>query len=316
MEKEQSDISILDKLEKSNIDINKNIDDISNDTLNWLFDFNILNSRNIKNFKKGKYTVFGSYMYPDAGTLELRLANDFVVWLFIFDDYIDENFSESVENIIQTINNLKNLINNNQLQPILSYNDIIKLFKDWYERYKKSAELLYVDDFKNCFINYLNACLNELQLKQQQNILKFEEYMLIRRDLGAIRPCFNMIKYMIKLNSLNFTYEENIIIQQLSDYATDHVIFVNDIISYKKENNNNDVSNLIIIYVKKYNLTLKDAFNKTCFEANQTLNSLKYVKNNTNNKNIIKYAEWLEKWIMGHIEWCKISNRFNLFTRI
>jgi len=176
--------------------------------------------------------------------------------------------------------------------------------------------LFYINDFNFCFTNYLNACLSELELKQNQEISKIKEYMIVRRDLGAIRPCFNMIKYMVKLNSLNFTHEENILIQQLSDYATDHVIFVNDIISYNKENNNNDISNIVIIYVKKYNLTLNDALNKTCLEANKTLYNFRYIKDNINNKNIAKYAEWLEKWMMGHIEWCKITNRFDLYTRI
>ncbi|GJJ08117.1 hypothetical protein Clacol_002325 [Clathrus columnatus] len=173
--------------------------------------------------------------------------------------------------------------------------------------------------FQTRFVEDINLFLaaRHIQAIQRKNriIPSIEQYMDIRRDSSAYKPLFDFLEYTLEIDIPDEVMDHPVV-QALKDCTNDFCTWANDIYSYNKEQACGDTYNLVVLFMKQYGLKLQDAIDVVgdmCFTVLDRFEMYKTQLPSWNDKidkDIARYINGLENWIVGCLHWGFMSNRY------
>ncbi|KAF0459124.1 Terpene synthase family, metal binding domain [Gigaspora margarita] len=223
----------------------------------WAKKFELITKKttNIE-FKLSKFGLLICYIFPTVSFERRCLAVDFFNWLFFVDDLVDKkkDLKGNPKEIKILLDKFKNILDDNPQSDIFQNSISIALWDVW-ARMKKITNETWRLKFRNTISLYFDACYLNAHNKQSHSIPNsIEEYIKIRRNSGAVMTSFNLIEPLL---GIQLSYDLNI--QNLMDYCNDHICFINDLYSLKKELVEGEVDNIIVVLQRSNQYSLREA---------------------------------------------------------
>lgn len=290
-------------------DINPYAKEIQQSMVEWANEIGILDSNNTNKYKSQKIAYLASHSQPYDSSENVRLTSDYLLLFCMLDDY-----SENVKDPIQFKEYSNRIIDVLRGNVIYIEDQFLNGWKDWWQRVQVVTPIefhyLLIKNIKDCF----EAMAWEINNQIKNEIPTVEDYNEKRLYNGSSFIAFNLIE--IGGGKLLPTKVRYYLLNELIISANNLVNWTNDILSLKKEIENNEIHNLVISMQKQNGNTLEEALrdvkNIVDSEINK-FNELKtevYELNQPFDSNIVKYIARLENVIRGHYEWSLKSKRF------
>ncbi|CAG8564145.1 17293_t:CDS:1 [Dentiscutata erythropus] len=281
----------------------------------WAKKFDLITKKTTnKEFKISKFGLLICYIFPTASFEKRCLAIDFFNWLFFVDDFVDikKDLKGKPEEIKKELNKFMTILNDNP-QPEIFQNSIAIALWDVWARMKKITNEEWRIKFRNTISLYFDACYLNACNKRSHNIPNsVEEYIKIRRNSGAVMTSFNLIEPLL---GIQISYD-NKELQNLMEYCNDHICFINDLYSLKKELTEGEVDNIIIVLQRSNQYSLREAIDYAVVLINNRMTQIKEVVDRLMqyklkmDQDTSKYINVLVDIVVGSFYWHKISGRY------
>ncbi len=253
-----------------------------------------------------------AWTYPDAEPELLRLLTDMLIWFFVSDDQYDERAIGAAPHKLEKIcNNFMRIVEtgNQKLaisplgRSLLDIRSRIASYGDpeWFGRFTKSMEI------------YFQGCLLESHNRAEQITPDFDDYKQIRRASVGTYPCFDLIELGLpaRLSAADAAHPA---ITTLRDLATDIISWVNDIVSFQKEDAYSDPHNIVAVLTSECGISPEAAAQKTVEIHNEEMADFRQISAAYLQKErrplLAAYVAGLESWIRGVLDWSFVSLRY------
>jgi Terpene synthase family 2, C-terminal metal binding len=161
---------------------------------------------------------------------------------------------------------------------------------------------------KDSFLEIIHV---ELTHKKNKTFPSIEEFIPMRRKTAGLNVCFTLTEISRNVNPNIFNDKR---VQTLIDLANDHVSWVNDIYSAKKEENIGLTCNYVLVAEKELNLNRENANSYVFGEIEKVIAKFneiyQIIKSEFNNKDLINFVDGLIDWMNGHVEWYECTKRY------
>ncbi|EJC98071.1 terpenoid synthase [Fomitiporia mediterranea MF3/22] len=133
--------------------------------------------------------MIGAYTFPYADGDNLRIVNDFIMILFVWDemtDVQDENGASETRNaVVRALTGQSG-----------DGSPLDRITRDFMSRVPFPSDAVRKRFISHC-IEYMDATIEEASLREEGGVLSIEEYLTFRRNSGAVRPCFDLIEVVL-----------------------------------------------------------------------------------------------------------------------
>ncbi len=295
--------------------INKNVELLEDYALKWVLRFNLLTNESIyQRFCKTKVFLLSAGVYPHYQIEELKIGNDWLSWLFIWDDYCE-------------LSELKN-------KP-----EVLKVFHQRFMEIFRGAELTSKDvpisralsDLRQrmlqvwgakcfhllvpCLENYFHGYVLEATNQSYNRIPDLDTYIKTRRLSIAGDLVLAWIEYFNQLMIPNFLRKHDLKI--INKIAIDILAWCNDIFSFPNKLASSDVHNLVLVLHYQQELSLDKALKRAVEMHNEEVSSLLSLEvsipsfGKEVNAEIAKYISGIHEWIYGNFYWASHTARYH-----
>ncbi|CAG8599077.1 6212_t:CDS:1, partial [Cetraspora pellucida] len=170
--------------------------------LEYLIQFRLVTKEEaINRFKSAKYGLFGCYVYPNAPFDRLCLVTDFMIWLFLLDDQIDNKHDliDKPEKLKTILDGFLLVIDSDHCPDSAKCPISVALWdlwskmkcitgKAWQQRFRTSLA--------NYFSSYYTHSQNCVSKKAHKSI---DDYVELRRNTGAVQVTFNFVEITLNI---------------------------------------------------------------------------------------------------------------------
>ncbi|KZT54879.1 terpenoid synthase [Calocera cornea HHB12733] len=284
----------------------------------WLEAPGTLTTKKMRIAQKGLNAgLLGSMCWPDLQDKErLQVCADFVNYLFHLDDLTDEmdaknanSVREAVIDVLDKPEKWAKKIERGEAHAvsILTY--------DLWMRICKTATPLVQRRFRDTFDEFFVAIMDEAIDRKNKVIRGIQEYILRRRDNGAVRPCFVLIEYAGDYELPEHVWHHPSI-RNLEDWANDLVSWANDVLSFGVEYGRGDTSNIVISVMYEKGLGIQEAMDFVGEMFGAVVDKFLSVKASLPtwgpdvDQHVQHYIQGLEYWVIGSTEWCFWTKRY------
>lgn len=297
--------------------INKHVDVLEDYALQWVTRFNLLKDESAyQQFRKSKFYLLAASAYPNCQLEELKIANDVISWLFIWDDQCDMSYLGKQPEFLKSFcNRFIEILNGAELtsQDIaLGYalNDIRK-------RIIKRGSITFFHHFVCNFEDYFHGCLEEANNRVQLILPALDAYIAIRSSSAAATLCLTLIEFCDQV-MIPYSLRNHEIINKINRMTTNILAWTNDIFSVEREMSSGEVHNLVLILKVQNNSTLKEAITSAAELHDKEVKSLANLEASIPyfgkevDAEIAKYLSGLHSWIRGNLDWYSQSGRYQI----
>lgn len=243
---------------------------------------------------RDELTELSVYVYPNLDLNSLIYCNNVHMFLWLFDDIVDDNMVD--------ISLKKNLINESidilNGEILDSDHPVLKLLLILVNA---NMNINFIDYLKNELKNYIMGVREHLQIDDKN--LSVSDYINIRLKDGAcevVWPLMFCNKNNFKEYEIFFNSDIGL---KARLYANKNVSFVNDILSIKKDIRDGISFNIVMCWMKQYNISMENAIKILVNRCNEYFLYIESIQ--TNNE--------LEKEVInGLCTWCKGSLLWHL----
>ncbi|KAF8629977.1 hypothetical protein AX17_005542 [Amanita inopinata Kibby_2008] len=248
--------------------------------------------------------------YPDADAPHLRVCDDFMNYLFNLDDWLDEFDVEGTCGMEKCcIGAMRNPINfqTDKKAGILT--------KSFFSRLVQTAGPGCRERFIESMQLFFTAVAQQALDRASGMTPDLESYITVRRDTSGCKPCFQLIEYVGRFD-LPQEVVEHPVIQSLEEATNDLVTWSNDIFSYNVEQSRNDTHNMIPVMMAQKGLNLQEAVDfvgeccRVSIERFETDRQLIPSWGPEIDRDVAKYVDGLQNWIVGSLHWSFDSERY------
>lgn len=298
--------------------LNKNFQEVKKDTFEWLEKFELLDLNNpkmVQKFDSMNLSGFVGFVYPDAKLDKLKLFDRLSICLFIFDDYIEENFENS-----QIVIDRMKLITNGQKWDLTDnkhINNILLAYEDWKKSFleivsnSKAGLIDHQKNFSLAMEDYFWGCYELSKIKFEKKSVNLNEYLKIRLSDVGVKPFACLIKIDKDFQTLNME-ENNELLNLVLNLASEHSFLVNDFFSVKKDREDG-TPNYINVMAREKNLSEEESLKITFDRIEELTNQFEQHSQKLkelNNPDLNIYLDALSDMLFGHIEWYSFSKRY------
>ena len=295
--------------------LNKYSAELEEYSISWLNKFHILREgSDFKRFRRGKFFMLTASTYPYCQLEELKLVNDWIIWLFNWDEQCD----------VSSLSNQPELIYRNHKRFL----EILKGVKPnsvdlplSHALYDIRKRLLEIDQKKglNSFVyhveKYFQGCVQEAINRQRKIVPDLDTYLKLRQLTGAMNTAIELMILCnhLRLPSFLLDYE---IFRKLTLITNQVVCWDNDIISAYREIKNGDVHNLIFVLHHHKQISLPEAMKLGVEMRNQELENMIRLEASLPSfgeeidTELAKYISGLHAWIRGNLDWSILTDRY------
>ncbi|MBW4616747.1 MAG: terpene synthase [Desmonostoc vinosum HA7617-LM4] len=301
--------------------INKYADILEEYALEWVLRFQLLaNESSYQRFCKSKFFFLAASAYSNCQLEELRIANDWLSWVFIWDDQCDlSDLGKQPEVLKAYHRRFIEILNGAELtnQDIpLSY-----ALRDLRQRMLKKCTPEWFDYFVYRYEGYFDGCVEEAINRAQGITPDIDGYMLIRRlSLGGYL-CLALVEFCNYLTIPDFLRNHEVM-KQLKIKTINILAWCNDIFSLYREISSGDVHNLVWLIHYQQQVSLEQAMLKATEMHDQEVKSLIDLEASISSFGdeldieLKKYIAGIHSWIYANLAWYFQSGRYQTVERL
>lgn len=282
----------------------------------WMQDHGYLKTeRALKRFQAGKFAWTTGRAHPDAGFDEIRVVATYMSWLFMVDDWCDE---ESLGKDPEGLAALHGQLIYHMRFPRPARPDdspvVVGLIDVWREMSAMAAPG-WTERFIETFTHYAEGCVWEARNRAQGITPSLDDYMIWRRQTSALYIFFDLIELADHV-TLPAEVLDHKAIRELKTMANDGVAWFNDIVSLEKEIRTGDVHNLVLVLQHEDSLDLQTAVDRAAAIFNARMRAYFAQERDVPSfgpsldKEIKRYITGLRAWIRGNIDWSYETGRY------
>ncbi|KAI1080884.1 isoprenoid synthase domain-containing protein [Whalleya microplaca] len=271
-----------------------------------------LNEEQAQKNTEANFALMNAMWAPNAGDAALRVMIDWHHWVFAFDDQFDEGPLNSdpvkaAEEIIYTLALLDDV--HPQVSP--EENPLRHVFQSTWFRYR---EVTLQARYRNRIRKYCLGVLRQVGVNYHSSALSIEDYMNLRRHSIGTYPSFSLVEYA---HGIELTQEiiDHFSIRTCEEVASDLVILVNDLLSYRKDLEQG-VRHNIIILLKDQGHTTQQAVDRVghmlAAAYQRWYSALVELPTwgEKTDKEVLKYIDGCRNVALGNLHWSYSSGRY------
>jgi 5-epi-alpha-selinene synthase len=286
--------------------INKHVDVLEESALEWVLHFNLLAKESTyKRFCKSKFFLLAASAYPDSNLEELKIASDWLSWVFIWDDQCDLSDLGKKPEVLKIFH--KRFLEILNGAEVTSQDIPLTLaLSNLKERTLARGSLIWFHHFICSFEKWLQGCIDEANIRAQGIIPDFDTYMLIRKSSVGVDAFLALTEFCHNLMIPDFLRKHETVIQ--IQFLTGHIIACcNDIFSASREISSGDVNNLVLVLHEQLKIPLNQAVNHVTEIHNTAVQTMMDLE-----KSIPKFGEEVDaevtKFILGMHAWIRSNH--------
>lgn len=275
----------------------------------WVQQFNLAPSPEVfAAYQKAKFPWFVSRIYHGADYLELCLICDFCTWLFIVDDLLEKIADDRTAHAV-VVRDLTNVLERRELDLCGEYTAIALSLKDLWDRLRAISTPGWQRQFTRNMQDLFEATAWEVSNRKQDHRLNIADYIKMRPYTSAMFPCIDLIE-IIRQSWLTEEQRRQELLRQLVLTCIEAVCWVNDLVSFEKEQRINEPHNLVLLLQVEQQLSPYDAIREVTEVCNETIRHFIFLERKLlasvkmPQEHLYHFTQGLRSWIRGNLDWC------------
>ncbi len=301
--------------------INKHVDVLEDYALEWVLHFNLLaNELSYKRFCKSKFFLLAAAVYPYCQLEELKIANDWLSWLFIWDDQCDLSDLRKQPEVLKVFHKrFLEILNGAEItsQDI----PVAHALSDLRQRMLQRVSVKWLLQFICGCENYFQGCVHEATNRVQHTIPGIDTYIIMRRLSAGVDVSLPLIELCDQLMIPDFV-QKHYIFKQLKLITSNILGWSNDIFSVSREMGNGDFHNLVLVLHYQQQISLQQAIEYAVEMHDQEVRTFMNLEASVPSfgakvdSEFTKYISGLRAWIRGNLDWYSYSSRYQTLERL
>jgi 5-epi-alpha-selinene synthase len=285
-------------------------------SLAWATHFRLIQGEAARRrFLNSNFAWLTARAYSTAALEDMQLLNDWMIWLFMFDDQFDDGLpGKRLEEIQSTVREYIEICENPDV--ISPRGPAAAAMCDLYRRTLPKMTLAWRQRFTRHFMQYLDTYNWTARNHLQGTIPDINAYLKNRHHSGGMTVSIDLIELAEHL----YLPEELLMSQAFKrlSHATNAVVcWSNDMVSLAKERARGDVNNLVVIFQQTYHLPLQEAIEQVnemvtaevhLFERIER--SLPPIEPGRLADDVRKYLDGLKSWMRANLDWSAETHRY------
>ncbi|GCE16057.1 terpene synthase family protein [Tengunoibacter tsumagoiensis] len=295
--------------------MNPHVEAVHEHTLAWVQDCRLVQKEAaIQRFSSSRFAWLTARAYPLADETTLALANDWLVWLFMFDDQFDDGLLGRQPDLLWPLfADLLSLLKED-VKP-LPVTPIQLALHDLWQRSLQCTTEAWQARLIDHLTSYFETYCWESQNRLEGNVPEVETYIEKRYHTGGLLIAFDLIEITEK-RELPSEVVEHPIFQILTRTTNNVVCWSNDLFSLAKERARGDVNNLVLAIQKKEHLSLQAAMARVHALINEEMATFMHAE-----KELPSFAPEVDRalqrylldfrcWMSGNFVWSLETGRY------
>lgn len=275
----------------------------------------------MRRVERHRYWDLAARTHPLVGPDELAICAEWIMWLFFFDDSLDDlQRPEDHPQCRRIVDRLAPMVDApfGDIAPVTGVEramvDICRrtlpsMSAEWGRRYLKHVG------------EYVHSMQREVDNRFSRRVPDLIEYADLRRQTGAVATLFDLIEFASHVEVPERVHDDALMIN-LENAANDCITLTNDILSYPKEVASGEVNNYVVVAQRVLQCPLEQAVafvnNMQTARAETFCSTRELVERS--------YARWrldaaeqracdvymagMESWIRGSLDYSYGSERY------
>lgn len=296
--------------------VNKYVDVLEDYALEWVRRFDLLaNESSYQRLIKSKFFLLAAGAYPYCELEELKIAIDWLNWVFIWDDQCDlsdlgkqpEALRAFHERFLEILNGAETKITDVSLSYAL------------YELRQRTLQAGSIEFFHRLvlgFEEWFHGYEQESSIRAKGIVPDINTYMRIRRSSVGVNIFITLTEFCNHLMIPDFILKHNII-KNLKLITGCIIAWCNDIFSVNREISSGDVHNMVFVLHYQKGISLEEAIELTVKMHNQKVMSMINLEKSIPSfgtdidTELAKYLLGLHCWIRSNLDWYFSSGRYD-----
>ncbi|KAG1725836.1 isoprenoid synthase domain-containing protein [Suillus lakei] len=240
--------------------------------------------------------------YPDADASHLRVCADVINFIFTVDDWLEFRVVDARGARESCISALRDPINFHTEELAA------KLCKSYFGRFKVTGGPGCTKRFIHAMDLFFIAVTQQLDDYAEGRTLDLQSYITMRRDTSCCKPSFALAEYAAQID-LPDEVVSHPVIMAMEEATNDHISWVNDLLSFNKEQSRHDMHNIVPVLMLEQGLDLQGAVDCASrlvagavkrFEDNRAILPL---WGEEIDRQVALYVEGMQNWMVGSLHW-------------
>ncbi|KAF3809982.1 Presilphiperfolan-8-beta-ol synthase [Colletotrichum gloeosporioides] len=283
----------------------------------WIKDIYHLSDAQAKKHSRANFAFMNAMWIPYADEESFRVMLDWNNWVFAFDDQFDEGHLKDDPVKAQKELDAHMAILEDKNPPVQrDDNPIHYVFQTTWDRFKKRTSPELQARYRASMKGYFEGLIGQVKVQESQKALKIsvKQYMDFRRATIACEPCYALVEYAhgISISQEQIDHES---VQTCMQTASDLVILVNDILSYRKDLEQGVDHNLISL-LKAQGYSTQAAVDKIgdmideCYKRWYGAMARMPLWGEKIDREVLRYLDGCRNIALGNLHWSYESGRY------
>jgi hypothetical protein len=259
-------------------------------------------------------------VYGDAATAEKqKVVTDWLSWLFVFDDQVDEgNVGQRPERLATLLDVM--LLATDAAPPVANL-PLATALADLWRRIQPRMPQAWCHRFLQHVAEYFHGAHWEAKNRAAGRVPTPVEYPAMRRTAGAMMPTFDLIEFVHDLD-LPVQLRVHPLYLDLVTTAADVVCWTDDLVTVEKEMARGDVHNLVIVLAHYENCSVEAASRRVHGMLTERVDAFLDAErrlfdsfdafgfSRTQRAQAERWVHGLRTWMRGHLDWGTETPRY------
>ncbi len=256
-----------------------------------------------------------AWTFPDVSHEDRRLASDFLAWVFLQDDRLDESSTRHDSGVVASVfRSYLDVVTGRPVSPtepvnVRALGELVSRFAargsaDWLARFRASLEGF-----------WLHGVVVETAHRERKTVPTREQYGRMRSQSIGVLQVLDLAE-LFRGDPLGQSVHEDDVYRALRFVASRIIAYANDIYSYEKERRAGDPNNLVHVLVHHDRMTVADALEEVLRSHDEELLAFDALagdllaRHPDDHRAVTDWIGDLRQWIAGALEWTMRSARY------
>ncbi|EFJ26172.1 hypothetical protein SELMODRAFT_413293 [Selaginella moellendorffii] len=267
-----------------------------------------------KKVLESRIGLYACMMHPHAEREKIVLAGKHLWAVFLLDDLLESSGTQEMPKLNATIFNLASGNSNEDVT-----NPVLVLYREVMEEIRAGMEPPLLDRYVECLGASLEAVKDQVHHRVEKSIPGVEEYKLARRATGFMEAVGGIMTEFCMGIRLNESQIQSPVFRELLNSVSDHVVLVNDLLSFRKEFyegacHHNWIS--VLLQHSPRGTRFQDAIDQLCEMIQEKELSILALQRKISSKEhsdseLMKFAREFPMVASGSLVWSYVTGRYH-----
>ncbi|MGW5677688.1 terpene synthase family protein [Streptomyces sp. NPDC003860] len=298
------------------------VDHLEDAVLRWADDYDLLDSAAARDrLARSHLGELIARSYPAMGFHRAEAIAGWFTWAFVIDDCYDRQPEGFLDYDSSAFRMLRLLTPDATVRPSQASRLDTVLSRVWREL-ALARSAAWRMRFTLHMTHFLAAFKYESLNRRHRHTPRLLGYTQLRRASGGITPSLDLLEVASDSEIPPLLHETDQF-QTMFNRASDVVVWVNDIVSLRKELVAGETTNGVLVLAREHDCGLQDAIDEVYgrvgrwieefWRAREELRTLSYQwfgLTTAEREAVESYADGMEAWMRGNLDWSESSDRY------